>query len=496
MGNGKRKLPEQPMGAEESPEIGESDNFSEPEDPRTYDEFLRDQAREEAEQRRHNAARDSLEELLQADNRKKSGESSRKSGEESRKKTSEESRRKSGEEARKKTSEESRRKSGEEARKKTSEESRRPQKKSSQAPQQHSEAECSRAAMHRTLEGLDTSHGEALREREASERPPRPRFPQVIARRGFASDTIPENTILAFQAAVEAGAHAIETNIHMSREGIPVLTHDKSLKRCFGVRRNVKDVWWSELALLRTLGPTPAPMPRLTDLLHFLNQPDNQHIWVLLDVKMCTNLRLLLPALNMAFARVPAAHGTSWKKRIVIAVWKAGWLKESEWNMKEFKLCLSAWSPTYADAVLDEFQRFGLPLDCSLKNYTFESERGELVRAKHRQKYPNSKIFSWPDDSDLAMARSIRNGVDGVICADPLRFFELCREWEEDEAARVSYLKPSWYQQLQWLYWNVIAHVIEFLLLIWEGRPHHRINFALKGFDPFRRRSITMPNET
>jgi hypothetical protein len=49
-------------------------------------------------------------------------------------------------------------------------------------------------------------------------------FPQTIAHRGYKAEH-PENTMRAFQGAVEVGAHALETDIHLSKDGIVVLSH-------------------------------------------------------------------------------------------------------------------------------------------------------------------------------------------------------------------------------------------------------------------------------
>ena len=61
-----------------------------------------------------------------------------------------------------------------------------------------------------------------------------------FAHRGFRSK-YPENTILAFSKAVEAGAHGIEFDVHLSSDGIPVIIHDETLERTCGVFGFVKD---------------------------------------------------------------------------------------------------------------------------------------------------------------------------------------------------------------------------------------------------------------
>jgi glycerophosphoryl diester phosphodiesterase len=54
--------------------------------------------------------------------------------------------------------------------------------------------------------------------------------PLVIAHRG-ASLLAPENTMAAFNLAVEVGAHAIELDVKLSRDGEVVIVHDSTLDR-------------------------------------------------------------------------------------------------------------------------------------------------------------------------------------------------------------------------------------------------------------------------
>ena len=49
-------------------------------------------------------------------------------------------------------------------------------------------------------------------------------MPQTIAHRGYKAK-YPENTMGAFRGAVECGSNAIETDIHLSKDGEVVLSH-------------------------------------------------------------------------------------------------------------------------------------------------------------------------------------------------------------------------------------------------------------------------------
>ncbi len=52
----------------------------------------------------------------------------------------------------------------------------------------------------------------------------------VIAHRG-ASGLFPENTLLAFQKAIELGADALEFDVRVTEDGIPVVIHDSTVDR-------------------------------------------------------------------------------------------------------------------------------------------------------------------------------------------------------------------------------------------------------------------------
>ena len=60
----------------------------------------------------------------------------------------------------------------------------------------------------------------------------------VIAHRGL-SGLAPENTVVAFRKAIEAGADMIELDVHLSRDGQVVVIHDDTLDRTTGVRGKV-----------------------------------------------------------------------------------------------------------------------------------------------------------------------------------------------------------------------------------------------------------------
>ncbi len=55
----------------------------------------------------------------------------------------------------------------------------------------------------------------------------------LVAHRGY-PERYPGNTLIGYEAAIAAGAHYIETDIQLTRDGQPVLFHDRTMERLCG----------------------------------------------------------------------------------------------------------------------------------------------------------------------------------------------------------------------------------------------------------------------
>lgn len=72
------------------------------------------------------------------------------------------------------------------------------------------------------------------------------RTPLIIGHRG-ASAIAPENTLAAFQQAIDDGADGIEFDVRLSRDNVPVVIHDASLKRTCLLNAAVSELTVAEL---------------------------------------------------------------------------------------------------------------------------------------------------------------------------------------------------------------------------------------------------------
>ena len=89
---------------------------------------------------------------------------------------------------------------------------------------------------------------------------------KFIAHRGlFDREKIPENSMLAFDKALEKG-YSIEVDVNMTQDGYIVVFHDNSLKRMTGIKNDITTMTLSEMKKFKLLG-TENKIPTFEDVL-------------------------------------------------------------------------------------------------------------------------------------------------------------------------------------------------------------------------------------
>lgn len=83
------------------------------------------------------------------------------------------------------------------------------------------------------------------------------------------AEKVPENSLIAFRKAVEGG-FGIELDVQMSRDGVPVVFHDFTLKRMCGVEGRVCDYSYDELQRF-SLIDSGERIPKLAEVLKLVN---------------------------------------------------------------------------------------------------------------------------------------------------------------------------------------------------------------------------------
>ncbi len=88
--------------------------------------------------------------------------------------------------------------------------------------------------------------------------------PLAFAHRGGAAEG-DENTAEAFGRAIALGYRYVETDVHATADGVPVVFHDPDLLRVTGSAGVIADLRWADLAAVRVGGA--GAVPRLDDVL-------------------------------------------------------------------------------------------------------------------------------------------------------------------------------------------------------------------------------------
>jgi glycerophosphoryl diester phosphodiesterase len=107
-----------------------------------------------------------------------------------------------------------------------------------------------------------------------------------VAHRGY-STVAPENTLPAFAAAVRAGATVVEFDVRVTRDGVPVVIHDRTVNRTTNGSGRIWDLTYDEVAALDAgswfgAGFTGLRVPSLAETLDLLAP---EPVELLLEIK-------------------------------------------------------------------------------------------------------------------------------------------------------------------------------------------------------------------
>ncbi|HHW08942.1 MAG TPA: glycerophosphodiester phosphodiesterase [Firmicutes bacterium] len=108
----------------------------------------------------------------------------------------------------------------------------------------------------------------------------------IIGHRGFPT-VAPENTIPSFRRAMKSGADGIELDVHLSKDGVPVVCHDEKLERTTNGQGLIADHTLEELKKLDAGSWFSAefagtPMPTLEEVCKLMTEWDG---WLNIELK-------------------------------------------------------------------------------------------------------------------------------------------------------------------------------------------------------------------
>jgi len=242
------------------------------------------------------------------------------------------------------------------------------------------------------------------------------RKPWIIAHRGASGHT-PENTLAAFERAVQLGAGFIETDLHLTRDAQFVAIHDPTLERTTNGRGAVRDFTLAELRQLDAgkwfdrdyMGQR---IPTLEEILEFASKHD---VIFYLEVKYDA-------AWGMHHSLMAALQKPQNAARTIVISFDQTTLAALRRVDASIMMGLSVDEPE-TDYVKDALE-LGVRQLCP--KYSLVTR--ELIERAHGA---DLQVATWTVDDVEQMRRMIGAGVDGIMTNFPDRLGALIEDMQD-----------------------------------------------------------------
>jgi glycerophosphoryl diester phosphodiesterase len=234
--------------------------------------------------------------------------------------------------------------------------------------------------------------------------------PLVIAHRGSSGER-PENTLPAFERAIEQSADMIETDLHLSRDGIVVIHHDPELER-LGEQGEIRDRTASELTAMNAApGVSVAEkMPTLLDILDGFGE------------RMQFNLELKVGLNDVAYEGiedivVSAVEARGLMSRMLFSSFYDPVLARLRKRSASARIALLV-SPRAPIAIFERAAH----VSAEAINPEVRLVTEELVEQAHAV---GLRVYPYTANESAEMERLLDCGVDGIITNHPARLHAL-----------------------------------------------------------------------
>lgn len=222
---------------------------------------------------------------------------------------------------------------------------------------------------------------------------------------GWDKQYAPENTMPAFQKAVEMGADGIELDVQFSRDGEIVICHDETIDRTSDGEGAVRAYTLTELKAFNFCSVHPefgfVEIPTLQEFLDFMGKYDFQ-----LNIELKTGV-YDYPGLEAATAEMVRGYGLA--DRVLYSSFSIGSLRKLRAADRTAKIAILCSS----DFVLPEDIR---ALDASAIHPWEQIVTAERVKKWHDW---GLTVNTWTVDNRDRMKQLIALGVDGIITDCP-----------------------------------------------------------------------------
>jgi glycerophosphoryl diester phosphodiesterase len=235
-----------------------------------------------------------------------------------------------------------------------------------------------------------------------------------MAHRGF-SGKAPENTLAAFQQAIEVGSDFIELDVRFSKDGHPVIFHDDTLERTTNGKGKVADFSLLELKRLDAgswFGGSFSgeKIPTLREVLGLARG----RILVNIELKKGDQGRYTM--IDLADRTLEEIQRAGMEAQVLVSSFDAGAIERVRKNSPTVAVAFITGSPW-----LSAREAFGGKLPPFLNPRKSTLNERNLAKA-HQE---GVKIVVWTIDTEEEMEKFISMGVDGIITNHPDRLIRV-----------------------------------------------------------------------
>ena len=236
----------------------------------------------------------------------------------------------------------------------------------------------------------------------------------VLGHRG-AMGHAPENTMPSFYKAIELGATMFELDVHLSKDDVLVVMHDKTVDRTTNGTGKIRDLTWDEIKRLDAgswFGPQFAgtPVPRLEKVFEAVGRD------ILINVEVKAG-DTLYPGIIAAL--VDRIKGAGLVDRVLITSFHVEYLREARALLPDAQVGLIFNKPRenpVAEALAEGWQVLHPHLSLVSREWVAEAHAHGLI------------VRGWNPNEVEPMRRLIEAGVDGIGTDYPDRLVAVARE--------------------------------------------------------------------
>lgn len=267
----------------------------------------------------------------------------------------------------------------------------------------------------------------------------------LIARACVWAADYPENTLASFRAAIASGCDGIETDAHVTRDGVVLMFHDPTLDRTtLNGTGKIREQRWHDddeangtrgIKHVRTRpkvgGAAGEPIPQFEELVQLLMAPEARHVVLNIDCKIQNDPDVLFPLMAEIIARYedPATPHAQLSSRIILGLWHPLFLLPARRHLPHLRRIHIGASIAIARKFFLDPSR---PDDVEGVSMAFPMLMGRDGPGFMHELRQRGKYFAvWTVNDDEEMRRAASWGAEAILTDKPV----LCREVREQVRA-------------------------------------------------------------